>query len=717
MAIDVYSLCPGGTGKKIKFCCPDFVGELEKIDRMLEGEQNLACLAHVEQLLQQHPDRACLLAVKGMLLRATDQIDSALVNSATFLAKHPDNTIAQAESAILTATEQTGLAALPMLHRALTGADGEISGRVYEAMGVVAQALVADGEWVAGRALLQMQTAIVRDDRQPLGLLIELNRSPQVSTLLKDEPPLFPPLADLPESDPNSWSSGLIKALAPLNMGDWPAAADRAAALAQQLPDVPMIWRSLATLRSWLGDKPGQIEALRRYASLDVPWEDAVEAEAVALLATDDPLGDRTDLLRLSFTVHDVEKLQTAFALDSRTQQMQVDPSAMALEDSPPPKALYLLLDLPVIDNPEELTLETVSRFLGQTLLFGRQTDREARLEVIGVASGDLPQVRALLGEIVGDALDPDCRQEAMTQVSASEALLQHKWRPPNGVTPERMDGLVAEHERNVLLRQWPELKLGALGGKSAREAAAQKDSQIRVAAAILVLQSWNERTQVEFDFNDLRRELGLPTLEPIDPHQTPIAELPLVRLSRVTVETMTDEELLTGYRRAMSFGVMTAVKTFARAVVQRPGVGETPERLRAYAYLVRFEENSQRALEYVQQGRLETQSIPATCASWDLLELPVHFASGAGPEISRLLTHIQSRHFQEQGVYEALMQLLTELGVVRPGAGPGVGPGREAPPSVVEGGPVEPAAGAPSKIWTPGSDQPGGSKKLWTPD
>ena len=43
MALDAYSLCPGGTGKKIKFCCPDFLPELEKIDRMIEGEQFIAC--------------------------------------------------------------------------------------------------------------------------------------------------------------------------------------------------------------------------------------------------------------------------------------------------------------------------------------------------------------------------------------------------------------------------------------------------------------------------------------------------------------------------------------------------------------------------------------------------------------------------------------------------------------------------------------------------
>lgn len=60
MAVDSYSLCPGGRGKKIRFCCPDLIKELEQIDKMLEGEQFAAGLAFVETLEKQHPDCACL---------------------------------------------------------------------------------------------------------------------------------------------------------------------------------------------------------------------------------------------------------------------------------------------------------------------------------------------------------------------------------------------------------------------------------------------------------------------------------------------------------------------------------------------------------------------------------------------------------------------------------------------------------------------------------
>ena len=62
MAIDPYSPCPGGTGKKIKFCCSELMGDLEQIERLTEGQQYAAALAEVDRLTQLHPGRACLMA-------------------------------------------------------------------------------------------------------------------------------------------------------------------------------------------------------------------------------------------------------------------------------------------------------------------------------------------------------------------------------------------------------------------------------------------------------------------------------------------------------------------------------------------------------------------------------------------------------------------------------------------------------------------------------
>ena len=190
MPFDAYSLCPGGTGKKIKFCCSDFVGELNKIDRFLEAEQNTACLQHIDRLLQEGKPRACLLAVKAMLLRATQQYEAARDNVAIFLQHFPENPIALAESAVLADVAGHPQEAMAQLQRAVEASAVEMEGRVYQAMGEVAEGMLEDGNWPAGRALLQMQTALAENDRQPLEKLFTLNRSSRIPLILKSDPPL-----------------------------------------------------------------------------------------------------------------------------------------------------------------------------------------------------------------------------------------------------------------------------------------------------------------------------------------------------------------------------------------------------------------------------------------------------------------------------------------------------------------------------------------------
>src|SRR3990172_4643106 len=79
MAVDPYAPCPCGSGKKFKFCCSDLVGEIEKIHRMIEGDQPRAALRHAEQTLVKHPRRASLLDLKATLELTLGEIDAARV--------------------------------------------------------------------------------------------------------------------------------------------------------------------------------------------------------------------------------------------------------------------------------------------------------------------------------------------------------------------------------------------------------------------------------------------------------------------------------------------------------------------------------------------------------------------------------------------------------------------------------------------------------------
>src|SRR5690606_3395064 len=145
------------------------------------------------------------------------------------------------------------------------------------------------------------------------------------------------------------------------NRMQWQSAEQKMTALADQVQkEFPWIWWNISLLRSWLADMPGAIVAARRFASLDVPLEDAVEAEAFALLLGQDPLGDKLPIYNLEYAVNDAEGLAEALASSPRVVRVPDAAERYAEEGQPPPKDVFILFDRPRPNPGEPLTLETV---------------------------------------------------------------------------------------------------------------------------------------------------------------------------------------------------------------------------------------------------------------------------------------------------------------------------------------------------------------------
>jgi hypothetical protein len=255
---------------------------------------------------------------------------------------------------------------------------------------------------------------------------------------------------------------------------------------------------------------------------------------------------------------------------------------------------------------------------------------------------------------------------------------------------------------------------LGVLGGKTPQEAAGDPALRTRLLAAILLVEAWADAAFCGFDFNQLRARLGLPTLEAIDPDGLKIEDVPATRLGRLVVEKLADADVVTCYQRIVGLGDMPAVTKFARAIAERPSFEKRPERLRAYASLVRAAEDSDQALTYIDQGRTAAEAAGESSARWDMMELSVRFRRGEGDVAMRLLRHIESQHGREPGVAEAIQQMLIEFGILRPDGTPAYAAQR--PPH----GPAPATAAAadePDKLWLPDSQRPAGEKpQIWTP-
>jgi hypothetical protein len=708
MTIDAYTPCPGGTGKKIKFCCSDFVSELEKIDRMIEGEQYLACLQHIEHLYEQpaNRDRQCLLAYQALLLRRTDQLEAAQAHAAAFLQKYPTNQIALAESALLAAGEDNA-SAMQYLQRALAAAKGSLSWQTYEAAAILAKVYLHQEQWLPARALLQFLLGVEKRDETISAMIIELFRSPEVPLLLKDDPP-YP---RLPEDTP--WKDRFTQALNSIAYGDWLSAERNLTALADDVPESSAVWRILATLRGWLGDASGCIAALNKYASLDVPLEDAVEAQATAMLLSEKPLDDATAVLNVTWTVKDPERLQEALLSEQRIRPINFNPADLASEDSPPPKAVYMLLDRPEPASADVLSAQSMPRLLGQLFFFGRQTDREARLELVGVIDAELGQIKSMLINLAGQWLEGAEKTEEIASVSATEDLLQPHWQPLQAVNAVELNKMLGEYRRDALLERWPEMRLGVLEGRSPREAAGDQRLRIKLLAAILVLQHYADLARCTIDLDELRTKLGLPILESIEPEPGKIGQVPLARLARLKLEKLSDEDLTRAFQRAVGYSHRTAILKFAGEVINRPSFAGRKEQMLAYLSLAHTEADLDRALQYVEAGRQAADARGISHAMWDLEELSLRFARQELPVAVELIRHIQTTHIKEPNISVLLTQQLINVGLLRPD---GTVPARPGPKEEEMAAVGTPDA-EPGKLWTPNGESSGGSGKLWVPD
>jgi hypothetical protein len=395
---------------------------------------------------------------------------------------------------------------------------------------------------------------------------------------------------------------------------------------------------------------------------------------------------------------------------------MPVDLARLGTPEEPPPKGAWWLVDRDIPASGVGIKLDEIPRIVGHVFLFGKQTDRAARLELISFRP-ELAEGQAVVKEVVGDALGAAGPEVVAEQAPAITQMLSWNWRLPDDTPPAMRLELINAQRSEILMNRWPELPQKVLGGKSAVQAAADPASRIKVLATLLLLELATDQSSTDFDFNELRKKLGLPTVDPVDPTTTSAIALPLVRLSRVDAQKLKDEELLRLYQMADHFRHVAALRKLAAEVIARPSLDKQLDKAEVYGILAQIEPDTDKAVDYLDLARKTAEANKTSTAPWDLAELGMRLARGEVAEADRLLHHIRNDHMREPGVAQALFQILSQAGIIGPDGRPtaAAAAGREGSGIVVPGA----AAAEPGKIWTPGGDQPAGGKKsaLWTPD
>ncbi|MEX2310275.1 MAG: hypothetical protein WD738_22090 [Pirellulales bacterium] len=708
MSVDPYALCPCGSGKKLKFCCSDLVGEIEKIHRMIEGEQPRAALRHVEQTLATHPDRASLLDLKASLELSLGETAAAGQTIEKFVSGHRESPTAHACEALWWTESGDSRKAVAALQRALALVERDMPLRVYEAMGAVGGALLEAGHILAAQAHLWLHAALApREDTRSREVLAALHHYSGLPLLLRDQ------LRFRPWSDDAPWKAEAEQATQLADHGKWQQAVEMIDRLGQQYGADPTLVFNRALLGGWLADDRALVAGLHAYAQLEVPWDDAVEAEAIAQLLDADQKEERLDSIVQTYAIHDLDALVPKFASDRRVQAFDMDPATFAHSDQPRPRHTYVVLDRPMPESGAGLTREDVPRLAGVLALYGRQTDRPERLELT-VDRGPLfdmtvRAVKEIAGVAVGDMTD----ERVIGSVSPTDQALNWRWQLPRDTPPEVRRRLTADERRAAITERWPEMPKSALSGKSPRQAARDPQLRVPLMAAILILEQGSNTDRDADAIAQLRRDLGLPLPEPIEPADQSAASLPLVRVPRLNIDALSDNDLVLLYGRAVLVGANAAIVVLAREAIRRPSLAARIPPADAYRRLVAAETHPDRALALIDEAREGSRSAGESTAAWDLAELELHIRSGNVDEAKLALAQIERDHRDDPDVAAGLYRLLYETGVI-PDELPAHGPSFEELPAEAVASEPEPAA---SRIWTPDSERPSGGKSpLWTP-
>ncbi len=729
MPLDPYSLCPGGREKKIRFCCSDMVKEIDQIERLLESNQGGACLSFIENLEKDHKDCACLTAAKLSVYRSQNRWDEALLLAKAFVEREPGNPVAASEYGLALAVTGNFKESMSVLvdafelakegtaHSSLINATLQ-AGACMLMRGIAPPVVAIGNRLKMFPSVQEPANALLYRASSMVDIPLQL-RDMMFDYLCPDD---FPGKADYED------------AVELITLMQWKKGLAKLESLVSMAPSWPTLWRNIAAVRFWLLENEAGCEALKTFAAMPgVSVEDAVDAETTCLYLTPDGLGDLTEVLYVEYPVTDAAKIQEILLSTPNFYFIEVNPAEFQGGDTPPPRAAFVILDRPFPKPDAVVTVDNISSQLGTCLIFGKETDREARLTLMELLADDRNQVESMLKKALGELIQDASKVETIRPISRSQTKVQYRFRytPETLPTAETLQNVEKAYYDAHFTKEWSSLPLGLLDGKTPEEAAKDPKYKIRMLAAIQYIEYWmNEETSIEFT-NRLRAHFGLPTLEPISvPDGTEqellgvLDEQPIWRWYRFDVEKLPTPVLVEGLQIVAVMKEPRATGRFAKELLNRP-IKSMPVEARAVAFeslvgISRGMNDLEDALLWIERAKNEAEECGITDAGWCLHEIPIRLGLGQFEKVRETIDYVIKKYGHDDNVMQGLHNLFIQLGILNSDGTPAAGFAQRAQQAAM----AEQQAGASPQegIWTPdgGGSAPvgnGGASKLWTPD
>ena len=274
MANDPYSACPCGSGKKLKFCCSEYLPDLQRGFRLRENQPEAAARLF-RDLLRKHPDKDVILRELVFTLNELGLTSEARHAVADFLKSHPDQPTALLSMAEICLQEDGFEASRRILHRTFQICARSQPAGISFLASVIAAEMGRAGCLMAAREHLSLAVRTATGERQR-NLVLQLVRLESESSL----PFLFRsayPL--LPVNCSEEAAQQDVRARKLSILGCWEPAAILYNRLADAYPTEGAIWYNLGLCQSWDGRLSESAGSLRHAATLLTDFDQAVSSK------------------------------------------------------------------------------------------------------------------------------------------------------------------------------------------------------------------------------------------------------------------------------------------------------------------------------------------------------------------------------------------------------------------------------------------------------
>ena len=712
MSIDIYAPCPCGSGKKFKFCCHALSDDMDRVIRLMEGNQPRVALQQLEYLAQKHPRNPWVGTTRAMLLLDLNEGTTARDVLKLVLEENPDNELAIVLYAAAMIQAEGFEAAKRPIHRAFQRSAKKLPTLVSDLATSLAAAHASRGQIVAAREHLALALRLAPEERrqQLFVQLLELDGADDIPYPLRGSHQL-PTITGEGE-----FEKEVRKAQKYAAIGCWSTAADVFTTLANASPERAELWHAVGLCRIWDGDEKAAADALhkagRSYSDLGI----AVECETIAQILDEK---NTTDVVERGFyqaKVPSVSRLLTALDSEPRLYRMKTPAEA---EPENPPVATYSVIDSEWnVPDFTRVTSDQIPKVLGQIAIYdaNEATGEPGFLVLAGFRGLGLDDSKSLLSAKVGALIDwrLDLPQPEISGSVSTESLgLENHWCLSEKIPLLRRRELFEQFWSSIVTDKWPNQPLKALSGKTPLQAVGDESLKVPLLGAMYALDAAAQRREKGVGLKRLFERLGvapLPAL-PIGP-ETHVGGLTIMQLHRLPISELTDQQLVTVVNRSLLIRHDETLYEVLKVGVDRPNCVEhfdMPRILRTLCEISAAQGRREEAFSWLERGRQlpvpEGKTAFQHSWAWDMAEFATRLEDPSDPKLNELLSRFVNYYGPKvPQIRPHIEQMLAAFGVPSPWDSPEIQ--------------IANSLSSSGRGWSPSAPEPvgAGERKLWLP-